>query len=204
MHDLANLVARARVRDQVAEDELFALAYGGSVEAQRAIIDMATAPREASEPFAPDHWFRVEMMARVAAAKGEIEDVLRLCAVLYLLSLEARQAMNLGFMGTLQAEVLSLLREQVDAGEGEALKALAFYAPLFSEEVRAAAGLDGGPSPVKDWGNRADLRELPPPIVRIGLLDSKPPVGGWLGRLWGGLVDRYWAFRLWWLLRGEG
>lgn len=189
MADLGDLVARAWEWEPEAEAELFQLAYSGSVDAQRAILDLATLnPPGPNEGF----WFRVEMMARVRAESRDMGDVLRLCAVLYLVSLQMAQpeARN-----RLQAEILAELRERADAGEGEALAALVFYAPQFSPEVREAGDREPG-KPVKDWG--------PPAIVRLPAhlaCQHCAPADRWGGfKVW--LVDRSWAMRrLWWALK---
>lgn len=187
MADLTGLVARAVEQDTEAEAELLSLAFCGSVEAQRAVIDIATCHSPAS--LDSSAWFRVEMFARVLAESGEMGDVLRLCAVLYLLSRahvpEGRDRM--------QAEALTLLRECADAGEGQALAALAFYAPLFSPEARAAAELGAG-EPMKDWD--------PPAIVRLPASSACrgcAPRADWGGGLKVWLVDRSWDLRFaWW------
>lgn len=186
MAGFVDLLARASNNDREAQRDLLRMAAAGSLQVQRAILDGILGGA------APGAVERCELLARMVAARGDVNDALRLCSILFLLQLTAMQAGEIEDVQEHQAEILLILRELADAGEGEALQALAFYAPQFTQTARDAAGMGAG-EPVRDWDS-----PRPPPIFATNIL--APSAGRW-GALGVWLVDRQWDLRFaWWKL----
>jgi hypothetical protein len=168
MSAVPELLARAEAGDLQADDELLRLAASGSLEAQRAMLDAAMR--------CPDAPARSELIARMVAARGDIEDHRKLAAVLWASGEERRNARDHETALEYEVEALSLARSMADAGDGRALAGLGILAPRAPEAwamVEAHAGPSGLAVPADDVANAKAVAE-PEPVE--DWLASLPPL----------------------------
>lgn len=134
-HDLRDLAANG---DVTAERLLTEQALSGSLDAQRALLDALSVPSRAAHES-----YRLESVARLAAAQGDASDGRRLAVLLWTF---AKELAAIGYQAIAEeraAESFSILRALADDGDHCANECLQGLVPHFPRAWAAIEAVEG-------------------------------------------------------------